>query len=273
MNFKAQMSAIELGVISNVLYTAAVIAAQYIYSRTAHRNPSYRRIRFVGFVCVWGIWNIASFCLLADWWLVFLITSVIMAGIVFQELNQFWQIGLVGADQEIKSGINYVTALGMCNNSFRFLGIGAAKLTQNREVFRDAIDRCNRAAPVRLLLSRPDDPELEQSARNARREKDSYKTTVTESLRFIASLHNEERKNIEVRFYRTLPAFRLMFIDDSICLMSYYIMGKGDGSNIPQLHIIKTLGVQDTQALYFGFNEYFEKIWNDSEAWNFMEFL
>ena len=58
---------------------------------------------------------------------------------------------------------------------------------------------------------------------------------VKESLRFIASLRDREQKNITVRFYQQFPAFRLMFIDDAICLMSYYIMGKGDGSKLPPI--------------------------------------
>ena len=154
--------------------------------------------------------------------------------VIFKELDQFWQIGSVGADREVKSGIDYAAALGMCKHSFSFLGIGAAKLTQNQKAFRDAIDRCNRAEPVRLLLSRPDAPELERFARMAGRDEESYQSTVRESLRFIASLRNKEEKNISVRFYQHFPAFRLMFIDGTICLMSYYIMGKGDGSNLPQ---------------------------------------
>jgi hypothetical protein len=107
----------------------------------------------------------------------------------------------------------------------------------------------------------------------AGKDQESYQSTVRESLRFIASLRKKEAKNINVRFYQEFPAFRLMFIDGTICLMSYYVMGKGDGSNLPQLHIIKTPGSQDIEALYFGFTEYFEKMWNDSKDWNCEEFL
>jgi hypothetical protein len=192
--------------------------------------------------------------------------------VIFRELNQFWRLGIVGADPEVSVGIDYRAALGMCRHSLGFLGIGAAKLTQDQRAFRAAIDRCNRTSPVRLLLCRPDASELERFAQMAGKDKNSYQKTVGESLRFIALLRSRESKNIQVRFYKQFPAFRLMFIDDAICLMSYYIMGKGDGSNLPQLHIIKT-GSQDIDSLYFGFAEYFEKMWNDSTDWDFEEFL
>jgi hypothetical protein len=58
-----------------------------------------------------------------------------------------------------------------------------------------------------------------------------------------------------------------------ICLMSYYVMGKSDGSNLPQLHIIKTPGTLDNESLYFAFSEYFDKMWEDSDPWDFKEFL
>ena len=258
---------------AGILYAVAVFIGERCYSRIANTHPSYRRVRLGGFVALWAILNAASLFCPTYWWLVLLITTIPLMVVMYRELNQFWQIGIVGADREVQSGINYAKSLSMCKNSIRFLGIGASKLTDNRETFRKAIDRCHRTAPVRFLLSQPNHPGLQDFARMAGKGEDSYQRTVTESLRFIASLRNTDKKNIEVRFYRQFPAFRLMFIDDRICLMSYYIMGKGNGSNIPQLQIVKNPGTQDTQALYFGFEEYFEKIWNDSTIWDFQEFL
>jgi hypothetical protein len=272
-NANSTINAIALNVIASILYAAAIYAGERFFARTAHSNPSYRRLRLFGFVLLWILVNVGSFAQLSGWWLVLMLTSTTLGVVVFKELDQFWKIGLVGADREVKGGIDYGAALGMCKHSFQFLGIGAAKLTQNQKAFRDAIDRCNRTEPVRLLLSRPDAPELARFAQMAGKNEESYQTTVRESLRFIASLHHKEAKNISVRFYQQFPAFRLMFIDGAVCLMSYYIMGKGDGSNLPQLHIIKTPGAQDTEALYFAFTEYFEKIWNDSKDWNCQEFL
>jgi hypothetical protein len=272
-NSGSTINALAISIIAGILYAVAVGIGEQIYSRSAHRNPSYRRLRLLAFVFLWIVVNVLSFALVSGWWLGLLITSIVLVVVIFKELDQFWQIGLVGADREVKSGIDYGSALGMCKHSFHFLGIGAAKLTQDQKAFRDAIDRCNRTEPVRLLLSRPDAPELGRFSQMAGKDVESYQSTVRESLRFIASLRNKEAKNINVRFYHQFPAFRLMFIDGTICLMSYYIMGKGDGSNLPQLHIIKTPGSQDIEALYFGFAEYFEKMWNDSNDWDSQEFL
>ena len=86
-------------------------------------------------------------------------------------------------------------------------------------------------------------------------------------------MRNEEQKNIRVRLYKDFQAFRLMLINDSICLMSYYILGKGDGSNLPQLHIVKTASARDVDSLYYGFSAYFSKMWDDSQEWNFRDFI
>ena len=270
---EAGFGSIGMHMLGESLFGLSLFAADLIYSRIAHNVPTYRRFRLGILVIGWFLVNLISFFWFAYWQLVLLLTSIALAVVIFRELDQFWRIGLVGADREVKSGIDYVKSLSMCKNSIRFLGIGASKLTENQKQFREAIDRCHQTAPVRLLLSRQDAPELAKFARMAGRGEDSYQNKVSESLRFIASLQQHERKNIEVRFYRQFPAFRLMFIDESICLMSYYIMGIGDGSNIPQLHIVKTPGSKNTEALYFGFAAYFEKIWDDSQPWNPTEYL
>lgn len=267
------VNSLTINVIASALFAGAVYLAELFYARTSGRKPSFRRLRLLGFLISWLLVNAVWFEFLSGWLLVLLLTSIVLAVVVFRELNQFWQIGLVGADREVKLGIDYQAALKMCKHSLYFLGIGAAKLTQNQQAFRDAIGRCNRTAPVKLLLSRPDAPDLERFARMAGKDKDSYQHTVRESLRFVAKLRSNEQKNVSVRFYLQVPAFRLMFIDDAICLMSYYVMGKGDGSNLPQLHIIKTPGTQDNESLYFAFTEYFDKMWEDSKDWDFNEFL
>jgi hypothetical protein len=162
----------------------------------------------------------------------------------------------------------------MCQNSLDFLGIGAGKLVQNQNEFKTAIDRCNREdRPVRLLLIQPTDPGLERIAKMAGKDQQAYRKGVVESLRFIARLRIEEQKNIQVRLYKDFQAFRLMLINDSICLMSYYVLGKGDGSNLPQLHIVKTASARDVDSLYYGFSAYFGKMWDDSQEWNFRDFI
>jgi predicted MFS family arabinose efflux permease len=110
------INAIATSLIASMLYGAAVYVGERFYSRTAYKNPSYRRLRLVAFVLLWILLNVFLFTLASVWWLVLLITSIVLAVVIFKELNQFWQIGLVGADREVKSGIDYVAALGMCKH-------------------------------------------------------------------------------------------------------------------------------------------------------------
>lgn len=266
---------IAFGVISNAIFAALLWGGNRLFVKPGRRNPIYRRRRLLSMVGLWfGSILIVFFAIPGTLPYFFTVSLIVVGVVVGNELNQFWKIGLVGADPEVKTGIDYITALGMCKNALDFLGIGAAKLTEHQKEFRDAIDCCNRSdKPVRLLLCRPDASGLERIARMARRDSESYKQTVSESLRFIAKLRNEEHKNISVRLYGELPAFRLMFINEAICLMSYNVFGKGDGSNLPQLHIIKTTEDRDVDSLYFGFAAYFGKLWEDSAEWNFQDFL
>jgi hypothetical protein len=265
-----------VGVIGNAIFWILFSVGQTIFAKTAKRNPAYRRLRFGLIISGWVVLNIVL-ALCTQIWPWFLAISLIpIAIIVGSELNQFWKIGLVGADKEVRAGIDYVNALRMCQNSLDFLGIGAGKLVQNQNEFKAAIDRCNREdRPVRLLLIQPTDPGLERIAKMAGKDPQAYRKGVIETLRFIARLRNEEHKNIQVRLYKDFQAFRLMLINDSICLISYYVLGKGDGSNLPQLHIVKTASARDVDSLYYGFSAYFGKIWDDhdSQEWNFRDFI
>jgi hypothetical protein len=142
-----------------------------------------------------------------------------------------------------------------------FLGIGAAKLTDEKPEFDAAVGRCQRPErPVRFLLCRPDDEKLIEMAQSAERDRGSYQTKVLDSLRAIADLRNNRAWNVQVRFYREFPTFRLMFIDDAICLASHYVLGKGSGAELPQLHVVKPKGSRDVDSLYYGFNSYFNRL-------------
>jgi len=272
---RSTVSNVIIGVIGNAIFWALLAGGQILYTRLAKRNPAYRRLRFWLMLGAWAALNVCIFTLSAQIWPWVLVASLIpMAIVIGSELNQFWKIGLVGADKEVRVGIDYRTALQMCQNSLDFLGIGAGKLVQNQDEFKAAIDRCNREdRPVRLLLIHPANPGLERIARSAGKDPQAYRKGVVESLRFIARLRNEDQKNIEVRLYSDFQAFRLMFVNDAICLMSYYILGKGDGSNLPQLHIVRTTAARDVESLYYGFSTYFGKMWDDSQEWNFQDFL
>jgi hypothetical protein len=101
-----------------------------------------------------------------------------------------------------------------------------------------------------------------------------YKKRVQESLERLASFKLDRGMNIEVRFYpslanRDLQLFRMMFINDELCLLSYNVIGEGDGSQLPQLHLTNFTHTRNVESFYYPFREYFEKLWVDSLPWDF----
>ena len=265
----------EIDLLGHAAFAVIVFALGWLYSHFASRRPTYRRFTIVFVFAVWVLSNcICVYFFRRQSYFFLVLTTALLAWVVLSELYQFRRIGLVGADAHINKGIDYSKALSMASSSLDFLGIGASKLTKETDQFEKAVDRCDRTGrPIRFLLSNPENRDLERIAQKAGVDQNAYKQRVTESLRAIANLKNNRAKNIELRFYREMPAFRLMFIDEQICLASHYIFGKGDGSQLPQLHIIRQSESQDVNSLYYGFQQYFEYIWEQSEPWDFSEYL
>ncbi len=46
--------------------------------------------------------------------------------------------------------------------------------------------------------------------------------------------------------------------------------GEGDGSELPQLHITRTVprGTEG-QSIYYAFHNYFEQLWSDAKEWDY----
>lgn len=271
----ASLTSFEISLLADAAFGILIIVSKWLYARFASRRPSYRRGMVGLFLASWVFSNVGYTHYVRDRDCIFLgVSSALIFLVLVLELNQFWRVGLVGADAQISKGIDYVSALNMASNSLDFLGIGASKLTEQLRPFEKAVNRCDSLGrPLRFLLSTPENADLEEIARKGGVDRDAYRSRVRESLRVIANLRNDRSKNIEVRFYDKIPAFRLMFIDDEICLMSHYVLGKGDGSQLPQLHIIRKSGSQDVESLYYGFHEYFENIWERSDHWDFRMYL
>jgi hypothetical protein len=182
-------------------------------------------------------------------------------------------VGIIRADQEIRTGFKYESALLACQNSLSFLGIGASKLTARTE-FAEAIQRCSSNEPARLLLCDPDSKALEASAKQAGKPSDEYARLVRESLRKIADLRDRRGLRIEVRLYRDSPeTFRIMLIDDRLCLVSYNALGHGDGSELPQLHVRAYEGQRTLRTFYWAFKTHFDRVWGAAEEWDFKKHL
>lgn len=207
--------------------------------------------------------------------LLFCISALIFGWVVFAELEAFWQLGLLGTDRTIAKGIDYRKSLNLCKDSLEFLGIGASKLVNEQKAFRDALNRCHRSdRAIRFLLCPPDHEGLIQSARQAGRPDTEYQEKVKSSLRELRDLKKKQALNIEVKFYEKLPLFRLMFINDTFCLASHYILGEGEGSQLPQLHLWKKPpGRRDIESLYSPLRRYYEQSWDEAKPWNFETYL
>lgn len=211
-----------------------------------------------------GIWGAVSFILL---------TSLAFFYISWKEIGQFWRVGLRGADRSIVEGIDYGKALELCRNYLDFLGVGASKLSREDE-FVPALLRCRPDVPIRFLLLSPSDENLRAAAMRAGKSENEYRDLVLGSLRSIADIKKKRNINIEVRFYSEDPIFRLMFVDRSVCLVSYNIFGEGDGSQLPQLHVVKSPGGRrEVESFYYPFDLYFKNIWEAGETWDFQRFL
>lgn len=184
----------------------------------------------------------------------------------------FWRVGLARADRNVRSGLNYERSLLLCKNHLDFLGTGASKLT-SLPGFEAAMKRCNHPdRPIRFLLSRPDNPLLRKAATTKGETADSYQNRVRTSLQRLARLA-EQGLNISVRFHPSeregdLPVFRLMFINQTICLASYNAYGEGDGSAQPQLHVVRSSRDRDQSSFYYAFHRHFEQSWDDSTPWD-----
>lgn len=207
------------------------------------------------------------------WWLIpiFSVWCLMVTIYIWRQRNKMHKFGIVGIDQEIKKGIDYNKALSLCSNTLKFLGIGAGKLTIESE-FENAIRRCKDTESIRFLLCKPDHRQLEEAAAKFGVERQEYRKRVIDSLRRISRL-KEKCPNIEVRFYQEFQWFRLMFIDDSICLFSYNLMGEGDGSQLPQLYLATKQGEREVDSFYHVFSRYFKDLWDNSEDWDFNKYL
>lgn len=264
-----------LNVAAGIIVLALGAVSTAAYERLTNSNPLYRRLRISIIGVVWFVLNATCIYFFPTSAALFtIISSVGLAWVMFVELDQYWRIGLVGADRQIRTGIDVRDALTLVSTSLDFLGIGAAKLSAERTAFEAAISRCdNPQRPVRFLLCRPDSDRLQQIAQSAERDRTLFQKRVRESLRVIANLKTQRAWNIEVKFYRDFPTFRLMFIDDSICLVSHYVLGKGLDIELPQLHVLRVQGHRDVDSLYYAFSSYFERYWKEAEAWDFLRYL
>ena len=276
MSEELGVSGITAGLLVHAIFAAIVGAIRIGRKRLDRASAAARKLTLGAVVLVTLAGNITLFYKTGRLFPIFSSTLLLWAfSMLWLQLRQFWDVGLIGADRTVRDGLDYTRSLKMCKNSLSFLGVGARKLTEHGAEFEAAMQRCNRPnRPIRLLLCKPDNKILTTAAQNARRPPDEYTHRVRESLRSIAEYRNQRQWNIEVRFYDvSRPLFRLMFIDGWLCLASHYVFGEGDGSEWPQLHVRRRAAERDVNSLYHPFEQYFDELWDNAEIWDFAQYI
>jgi len=271
---------IFLNLLAGVLLGALGWVRERLALTLSRRNPRWSGASLVALTIAWigtasaaGILTSRSRLPYAAASSVSLLTMLYLL-FLFREIGRYRAVGIAGADREIAQGVDYRRSLALCRNSLSFLGTGASKLTCLPE-FEAALARCSPEHPVRLLLLRPTAEALPAAAGRANRPLDEYAGIVRQSLHRIADLRRHRRFNIEVRFHAERDTFRLVFIDHTICLVSFNEMGEGTtgylpGSHLPQLHLLPAPNqTRASTSFYHAFESYFERAWSRAEPWDF----
>lgn len=285
MNMKDVLTSIFAGLVVIIIQ----YIASYLGTRWNRYYPWRRLFVLCAFTVIWIILSVTTYVITVMGYLptytpqiVLPLSFIMILYLLWKHIYIYWSVGVVGADREVGKGIDYKSSLALVNNEFEFLGIGASKLTKLTNEFEEAMGRCRSDKPIRFLLLKPTDENLTDAAQQAGKDKSEYRINVLDSLRKISSIHERRKFKIQVRFYPSLPdgkvlifpIFRLLFIDNKICLLSYNALGEGGGHELPQLHLVPAKADGKASAsFYYAMERYYESLWAQSEPWDFEEFI
>jgi hypothetical protein len=186
--------------------------------------------------------------------------------LLYSVLKDLSRVGITNAFETTKKGVSAAASLRQVKRELAFRGIGAKKLTESPE-FDAMVRRCKDAGGnLRFLLSNPDNPALEEMAKRNGRNDLSYRSRVKESIREIFTRVTALGADFEVRLYDlkqeiSLPHFRLMFIDERLCIFSQLLWSASEGLDNPQL-LLRRNENSAGSSLYQGYQEYFDDLWN-----------
>lgn len=256
------------GLVTEIL-GAVIIALALCASRAASRWLSRHtrvgipvKLLLVAVLALVGLGISAYLSAWASAILVFLASIVS----VHYTLKDFFALGVIDVSKKAIEGIGFGQSLKLVQHSISFLGIGAGKLTESPE-FEIAIQRCSSGTPCRFLLSDLNDQLLERLANRHGGTSDEYKDKVLASLKILARMRIDKSHNIEVKFHpiaqrKDFQQFRLMFIDDQTCLLSWTVWGNHVGRENPQIVLRNDVKAKDhRKQLYSAFKAYFEEMW------------
>lgn len=137
MNETFSVSSITAGVLVHIIYGAMIVAIRAGRQRLDRTNPAARKLVLALVVVATLAGNIVLRYTTGALFPIF--GSALLAIAFFMlwaELRQFWDVGLIGADRTIKGGLNYARSLKMCKNSLSFLGVGQENLQRTPPSFK-----------------------------------------------------------------------------------------------------------------------------------------
>lgn len=228
-----------------------------------------------------GSFSLIGLCIasLTGYWSLVFVVFIASVFLVWFSLRGLFRIGLFDAFETTDRGITYSTSLKLSHESISFLGIGAHKLTSDDD-FEDAIRRCSHGGgTARFLLSAPTNNLLSKLALQNGFPADGYQQKVRESLKLLAHLKISKSLNIEVRFHPTehrkdFQQFRLMIINQNICLLSWTVWDERIGRGNPQILLKQTVAAKRQKSTLFkAFSDYFEEMWASGTPANLKDYL
>jgi len=239
-----------------------------VYKRISKATFLIRYSLRMRLIAAIGILAVAAFggCLLHTNSNVLLAFVFIGFGLLVQWiLRDLSRVGITNAFETTRQGVSAEASLKEVKGNLVFLGIGAKKLTEKPE-FDEMLKRCQAAnGHVKFLLSHPENEALEDLAKQNGHHDLSYRSRVKESIRDIHARAMAAGVNFEIRLYNlkqkiALPHFRLMFIDERLCIFSQVFWNKSEGLDNPQL-ILRRNKDQAQSSLYQGYYNYFDDLW------------
>lgn len=143
------------------------------------------------------------------------------------------------------------------SKSFRFLGV-SAEFVVNSDIFKKVVKKKITQEDCRfefLLLSPNATTALRQHAASEGVPEGELRDRIKLFSTVLQVFGSNCRNNIDAFFYEELPIFRLVFVDDDICYVSYYGAKGKKGIDTPQLMLRKT-----NDSLYNAFSNYYTEL-------------
>ncbi len=257
------------GVLSNLVWIIALGVIVAIGGVVRWKLPVFSRS-----ILVRCIASISIIALVAASCLVFGATPAVTAGILFVIATALLvhfslllhRLGFVFFAEQTSKAIDAGASLRLARERFDFLGIGAHKLTQSDE-FEDALVRCASGnVKARFLVSPEKNSRLEKAAQRNGYVADRYTSRVRDSVQDIIRVAESKKLNIEIREYNEIAGdaqqFRLVFLNDDLCLMSWTVWDKSEGKANPQIALSKGGRQRPERTMYRALKDYFEDRWD-----------